>query len=76
MKEVVRLHGVTKTIVCDRDSVFMSHFWSKFFKFQGTKLKMSSAYHQETDWQSEVLNRCVKTYLRCFASDQPKGWVE
>ncbi|KAL4318769.1 hypothetical protein GQ457_18G015560 [Hibiscus cannabinus] len=71
---VVRLHGLPRTIISDRDSVFLSSFWREFFKLSGTQLQMSSAYHPQTDGQSEVVNRCLEQYLRSFVHQQPRKW--
>lgn len=72
--EVVRHHRIPKSIVSDRDPLFLSNFWQEIFRSQGTQLHMSSSYHPESDGQTEVVNRCLETYLRCFAIDQPCSW--
>jgi hypothetical protein len=73
---VVRLHGIPASIVSDRDKVFISSFWRTLFQSQGTQLCISSAYHPQSDGQTEVVNRILEQYLRCFAGDQPRKWFD
>lgn len=74
LDNVFKLHGCPASIVSDKDPVFMSRFWSEFFKIQGVELKHSSAYHPQTDGKTEVVNRCLECYLRCMVGNIPKSW--
>jgi len=72
---IVRLHGIPCSIVSDRDPVFTSTFWSELFNLAGVKLRLSTAFHPQTDGQSEVTNRILGVYLCCLAGDRPKSWI-
>ena len=74
MKEIVRLHGIPQSIVSDRDVKFVSYFWKTLWAKMGTKLKFSSAFHPQTDGQTEVTNRSLGNLLRCLVTDHATSW--
>ncbi|KAL9998370.1 putative nucleotidyltransferase, Ribonuclease H [Helianthus debilis subsp. tardiflorus] len=75
-REIVRLHGVPKTMVCDRDVKFLSHFWVTLWRKMGTTLKFSTSSHPQTDGQTEVTNRTIGTLLRTLIKTNLKKWDE
>jgi hypothetical protein len=74
LSEVYKLHGLPLSIISDRDPIFTSNLWQELFKLVGTKLCLSSAYHPQSDGQTERVNQCVEAYLRCFVHGCPKQW--
>lgn len=71
---VFRLHGMPTTIVSDRDSKFSSNFWRRLHERLGTKLAMSSAFHPQTDGQSERAIQTLKTMLRNLVNHKQDDW--
>ena len=69
IRENVRLHGVSVSIVSDRDPRFPTHFWKSFQKAMGTQLTMSTAFHPQTDGQSEMTIHILEDMLRACVLD-------
>jgi hypothetical protein len=76
MEHVYKLHGMPSAIVSDRDKIFTSLLWKELFKLSGTQLCMSSAYHPQSDGQTERVNQCIENFLRCFIHACPKQWSQ
>ena len=76
MKEVVRLHGIPKTIVSDRDTIFTSRFWKSFQEAMGSELCLSTAYHPQSDGQTEVVNKVLEDLLRACTLDFGGNWED
>lgn len=74
LDQVYKLHGLPRAIVSDCDKIFTSHFWQLLFKLSGTALQLSSSYHPQTDGQTERVNQCLETFLRCFIHSCPHRW--
>jgi hypothetical protein len=74
MREVVRLHGVPEAILSDRDPRFTAHFWRAFWEQLGTTLTMSTAYHPQTDGQTENANRTLEVILRARVNFAQTDW--
>ena len=72
--EIVQIHGLPKSIVLDRDSKFLSHFWKSLWRLLGTKLMFSNSHHPQTDGQTEVVNRIFGTLLRSLVSKGGRNW--
>jgi transposase InsO family protein len=74
MARIVCLHGVLKKIVSDRGTQFISNFWQQLHEALGTHLKFSSAYHPQTDGQTERTNHILEDMLRAYALQYKIGW--
>ena len=76
INSVFRLHGLSRSIVPDRDPRFTSAFFSEVFKLLGTSLKMSTANHPLTDGMTERVQRVVGDVLRSFVNHRQDNWSQ
>jgi hypothetical protein len=74
LDNIYKLHGLPKVIISYRDPIFTSTLWKELFRLTDTQLLMSSAYHPQTDGQTERLNQCLEGFLRCTVHSCPNKW--
>jgi hypothetical protein len=74
MAWIMSLHGVPKKIVLDRGSQFTSRFWKSFHENMVTKLNVSSAYHRQTNGQTEGTNQVLEDMLSAYALQHGSSW--
>jgi len=76
MNNIFKLLGMSHSIVFYSDPTFTITFLQELFILKGTQLNLSTTYHSHIDGQSEAINKCLETYLRCFSSDRKSQWVQ
>jgi hypothetical protein len=69
-------HGLPEEIISDRDKLFTSKFWKSLMALMGTNHKLSTAFHPQTDGQTERLNQTLEQYLRSYVNHQQDNWVQ
>jgi hypothetical protein len=74
MDQIVRLHGILRTIVSDRGELFVARFWEQLQESLGTTVIRSSAYHPQTDGQTERVNQILEDVLRACVLHYGKNW--
>jgi len=76
LKEIVRLHVLSKAVILDRDTKFTSIFWKGLFKYLGTQLKFNTTYHPQIDGQTKRINQVLEDMLRMYVMDKPSKWED
>ena len=75
VKEIVHLHGLPGSIICDRDSKFTSKWWREIHRILNVKILMSTSFHPQTDGLMERANRSIAQILQAFIAANQKDWV-
>jgi len=73
-KHVVCEHGEPETLITDRGPQFTGKFFPTYLHLLGTQSRLSTAYHPQTDGQTDRTNRVIECYLRCFISPSMDDW--
>jgi hypothetical protein len=74
VENIFKLHGLPKTIITDRDARFVGHFWRSLFSILDVKLTPSTAFHPQTDGQTERTNRILEQMLRNYVNQRQDNW--
>ena len=75
LQNIWRLHGLPESIISDRDTRFTSKFWMSLMELLQVKINMSTAFHLETDGQTERINQTLEQYIRSYCSYQQDDWA-
>ena len=76
IKEIFRLHRLPKDIITDRETLFTSDLWKETTKLLGIERRLSTAFHPQTDGQTELTNATLEQYLRAYSNYQQDNWCE
>jgi transposase InsO family protein len=76
LRHIWKHHGLPDSIVSDRGSVFVSYLWNSLCKLLGIKQKLSTAFHPESDGQTEAANKEMERYLRTYIDHLQQNWTE
>jgi transposase InsO family protein len=75
LDRLIRYHGIPKSFITDRDKLFTSNYWKTLVSVMGIKHKLSTAYHPQTDGQTERANQTLEAYLRHYVNYAQDNWV-
>ncbi|MCO5612609.1 hypothetical protein L7F22_066878 [Adiantum nelumboides] len=76
INKIFRLHGLPKRVLNNRDAKLTLKFWTSLFQAIGTQLCFSTAYHPQTDGQTERVNQVIEDILRAYCLEEPRKWVQ
>ena len=75
LDNIIKLHGLPSVIISDRGPQFVAKFWRKLCESLDIEVRLSTAYHPQTDGQTERLNQTLEQFLRCLLSTVNSDWV-